>query len=44
MLNKQEILLEPHVMPCPAEDSLAPTVGIRALPPADQIAHYLCEI
>ena len=37
MLNKQEILIEPHVMSCPAEDSLAPIVGRRALSPADQI-------
>ena len=54
MLNKQEILtcIEPHVMPCPAEDSkLAHILGAQTLSPARRIPHrifhiqtILCEI
>lgn len=52
MLNKQEILIEPHVMPCSAEDSkLAHIFGGQALSPARRIPQrifhiqtILCEI
>ena len=41
MLNKQEILIEPHVMPCSAEDSkLAHIFGHKH---SHQLAEYLNE-